>query len=84
MTALSPSEPVPGAEEELSPRQRDVLDFISSTLARKPVVTSAAYSAAKAGLLQVVKVLGLSGAPRRVRTCKAASAGRFNKRGKGY
>jgi NAD(P)-dependent dehydrogenase (short-subunit alcohol dehydrogenase family) len=41
--------------------------FISSTLAHKPVVTSAAYSAAKAGLLQVVKVLGLSGAPRRIR-----------------
>jgi repressor LexA len=35
MTALSPSEPVPGAEEELSPRQRDVLDFISSTLAQR-------------------------------------------------
>jgi NAD(P)-dependent dehydrogenase (short-subunit alcohol dehydrogenase family) len=41
--------------------------FLSSTLAHRPVLSSAAYSAAKAGLLQVVKVLALSGAPRRVR-----------------
>ena len=41
--------------------------FISSTLAHKPVLTSAAYSAAKAGLLQVMKALALAGAPRKVR-----------------
>jgi 3-oxoacyl-[acyl-carrier protein] reductase len=41
--------------------------FISSTLAMRPVVTSAVYSAAKAGLLQVMRVLALAGAPRRVR-----------------
>lgn len=41
--------------------------FIASTLAVRPVVTSAVYSAAKAGLLQVMKVLALAGASRRVR-----------------
>jgi NAD(P)-dependent dehydrogenase (short-subunit alcohol dehydrogenase family) len=41
--------------------------FVSSTLAVRPVVTSAAYSAAKAGLLQVVRVLALAGSARRVR-----------------
>lgn len=41
--------------------------FISSTLAHKPVPTSAAYSAAKAGLLQVMKTLALAGAPRQLR-----------------
>jgi len=41
--------------------------FVSSTLAHKPVVTSAAYSASKAGLQQVVKVLALAGTARRVR-----------------
>ena len=41
--------------------------FLSSTLAVKPVVTSAAYSASKAGMLQVMKVLAQAGAARRVR-----------------
>ncbi|GHG80116.1 SDR family oxidoreductase [Comamonas sp. JC664] len=41
--------------------------FIASTLATRPVVTSAVYSAAKAGLLQVMKVLALAGAARGVR-----------------
>jgi 3-oxoacyl-[acyl-carrier protein] reductase len=41
--------------------------FISSTLASKPVVTSAVYSAAKAGMLAIVKVLALAGASRCVR-----------------
>ncbi|MEN9800786.1 MAG: hypothetical protein RL653_4483 [Pseudomonadota bacterium] len=41
--------------------------FVSSTLAVRPVVTSAAYSASKAGLLQVMKVLAQAGAARRVR-----------------
>lgn len=41
--------------------------FIASTLAVRPIVTSAAYSAAKAGLLQVMKVLALAGAARQVR-----------------
>jgi NAD(P)-dependent dehydrogenase (short-subunit alcohol dehydrogenase family) len=41
--------------------------FVASTLARRPVVTSAVYSAAKAGLVQVMKVLALAGAARRVR-----------------
>lgn len=41
--------------------------FVASTLATRPVVTSAVYSAAKAGLLQVMKVLALAGAARSVR-----------------
>src|SRR5690606_32530817 len=41
--------------------------FIASTLATRPVLTSAVYSAAKAGLLQVMKVLALAGAARGVR-----------------
>lgn len=41
--------------------------FVASTLAVRPILTSAAYSAAKAGLLQVVKVLALAGAARQVR-----------------
>ncbi len=41
--------------------------FLSSTLAHRPVATSAAYSAAKAGLLAFSRVLALEGAPRRLR-----------------
>ena len=41
--------------------------FVGSTLALRPVVTSAAYSAAKAGLVQAARVLALAGAPRKVR-----------------
>ncbi|MBU8898031.1 SDR family oxidoreductase [Corallococcus sp. M34] len=41
--------------------------FVASTLAVRPIVTSAVYSAAKAGLLQVMRVLALAGAPRQVR-----------------
>lgn len=41
--------------------------FVGSTLALRPVVTSAAYSAAKAGLVQATRVLALAGAPRKVR-----------------
>jgi len=41
--------------------------FVASTLAWRPVVTSAAYSAAKAGLLAAMASLALAGAPRRVR-----------------
>ncbi len=41
--------------------------FVASTLAMRPVVTSAVYSAAKAGLLAAMASLALAGAPRRVR-----------------
>jgi NAD(P)-dependent dehydrogenase (short-subunit alcohol dehydrogenase family) len=41
--------------------------FIASTLARRPILTSAAYSASKAGLLQAMRVLALAGAPKGVR-----------------
>ncbi|MFL5321800.1 MAG: SDR family NAD(P)-dependent oxidoreductase [Myxococcaceae bacterium] len=41
--------------------------FISSTLAMRPIVTSAAYSASKAGMLQVMKTLALAGAPKGIR-----------------
>jgi len=41
--------------------------FVASTLAWRPVRTSAAYSAAKAGLLAAMASLALEGAPRRVR-----------------
>ncbi|MCP3057495.1 SDR family oxidoreductase [Myxococcus sp. K38C18041901] len=41
--------------------------FVASTLATRPIVTSAVYSAAKAGLLQVMKVLALAGAARGLR-----------------
>ena len=41
--------------------------FVASTLAWRPVVTSAAYSAAKAGLLAAMASLALAGAPRHVR-----------------
>ncbi|ADO68790.1 SDR family NAD(P)-dependent oxidoreductase [Stigmatella aurantiaca] len=41
--------------------------FLSSTLAHRPLPTSAVYSAAKAGLLQVVKALALTGAARGIR-----------------
>ncbi|QDE93356.1 oxidoreductase [Myxococcus xanthus] len=53
------------ALEVLAPGGAQV--FIASTLATRPVVTSAVYSAAKAGLLQVMKVLALAGAARGVR-----------------
>lgn len=41
--------------------------FVSSTLAQRPVATSAVYSAAKAGMLAAMKALALAGAPRRIR-----------------
>jgi 3-oxoacyl-[acyl-carrier protein] reductase len=41
--------------------------FISSTLALRPLPTSAAYSAAKAGLLAAMRSLALAGAARRIR-----------------
>lgn len=41
--------------------------FISSTIAVRALITSAVYSAAKAGLLQVMRSLALAGAPRGVR-----------------
>lgn len=41
--------------------------FLSSTLAVRPIETSAAYSAAKAGLLAAMKSLALAGAPRGIR-----------------
>lgn len=41
--------------------------FISSTLAARPVETSAVYSAAKAGLVQVMKTLALAGAKKGIR-----------------
>lgn len=41
--------------------------FLGSTLSLRPVVSSAVYSAAKAGLSQVMKVLALAGAPRGIR-----------------
>ena len=41
--------------------------FVASTLAVRPVLTSAVYSAAKAGLIEAMKVLALAGAPRGVR-----------------
>ncbi|HYI00889.1 SDR family oxidoreductase [Hyalangium sp.] len=41
--------------------------FISSTIAHRALLTSAVYSAAKAGLLQVMRSLALAGAPRGVR-----------------
>ncbi len=41
--------------------------FVGSTLADRPVRTSAVYSAAKAGLVALAKVVALEGAPRAVR-----------------
>ena len=41
--------------------------FISSTLAHRPIATSAAYSAGKAGMLAVMKSLAIAGAPRGIR-----------------
>ena len=41
--------------------------FISSTLAMRPLTTSAAYSAAKAGMLAAMRSLALAGAARRIR-----------------
>lgn len=41
--------------------------FVASTLALRPLPTSAVYSAAKAGLIAAMKALAISGAPRRVR-----------------
>jgi 3-oxoacyl-[acyl-carrier protein] reductase len=41
--------------------------FIASTLARRPILTSAAYSASKAGMLQAMRALALAGAPRGIR-----------------
>ncbi|AKU92950.1 3-oxoacyl-[acyl-carrier protein] reductase [Vulgatibacter incomptus] len=41
--------------------------FVASTLASRPVETSAVYSAAKAGLLAAMRSLALAGAPKRIR-----------------
>ncbi len=41
--------------------------FLASSLAHRPTITSAAYSASKAGLLAVVKVLAQAGAARSLR-----------------
>ncbi|MGA9520405.1 MAG: SDR family oxidoreductase [Myxococcaceae bacterium] len=41
--------------------------FVASTLAHRPVPTSAVYSASKAGMLAVMKTVALTGAPRRIR-----------------
>ncbi len=41
--------------------------FVASTLAHRPVPTSAVYSAAKAGMLAVMKTVALTGAPRAIR-----------------
>jgi 3-oxoacyl-[acyl-carrier protein] reductase len=41
--------------------------FVSSTLAIRPLATSAAYSAAKAGLSGLMRALAIAGAPRRIR-----------------
>lgn len=41
--------------------------FVSSTLAERPLSTSAAYSASKAGMVAAMKSLALAGAPRRIR-----------------
>jgi NAD(P)-dependent dehydrogenase (short-subunit alcohol dehydrogenase family) len=41
--------------------------FISSTLALRPLPTSAVYSAAKAGMLAAMRSLALVGAARRIR-----------------
>lgn len=41
--------------------------YLSSTLAQRPIPSSAVYSAAKAGLLASMKSLALAGAPRRIR-----------------
>lgn len=55
-------------EEALSVMKRGAsMVFISSTLAVRPVATSAVYSAAKAGLGQVMKTLALAGAARGIR-----------------
>jgi len=43
------------------------LVFIASTLAQRPLLTSAVYSAAKAGLLAAMRSLALAGAGRRIR-----------------
>lgn len=41
--------------------------FVSSTLALRPIETSAVYSAAKAGMDAAMKSLALAGAPKRIR-----------------
>lgn len=41
--------------------------FVSSTLAHRPLPTSAAYSAAKAGMLSAMRALALAGAERGIR-----------------
>jgi NAD(P)-dependent dehydrogenase (short-subunit alcohol dehydrogenase family) len=51
---------------EVMPRGGGMV-FIASTLARRPILTSAAYSASKAGLLQAMRVLALTGAPKGIR-----------------
>ncbi|MBX5480242.1 MAG: SDR family oxidoreductase [Myxococcaceae bacterium] len=50
------------------------LVFVSSTLAHRPLPTSAVYSASKAGLLAVMKSFALAGAGRRIR-CNAVTPG---------
>lgn len=41
--------------------------FVSSTLAHRPLPTSAAYSASKAGMLSAMRALAIAGAPRDIR-----------------
>lgn len=41
--------------------------FLASTIAYRPILTSAVYSAAKAGMLQIMKTLAIAGAPRQLR-----------------
>ncbi len=49
--------------------------FISSTLARRPIVTSAAYSAGKAGMLAVMKAFAAAGAPKGIRANAVSPGG---------
>jgi 3-oxoacyl-[acyl-carrier protein] reductase len=49
--------------------------FVSSTLAHRPLATSAVYSASKAGLLAVMKTLAVAGAPRQIRANAVSPGG---------
>ncbi len=56
------------SEQALSALEPDgAIVFVSSTLAHRPVPTSAVYSAAKAGMLAVMKTAALTGAARGIR-----------------
>lgn len=60
--------PLQAGEEALSVLERGGgVVFVSSNLAMRPVATSAAYSAAKAGLLAAMRALALAGTARGVR-----------------